>query len=177
MVTKDFYVEANLEKLDEVAYLNSAVLQEPDSLNPDWLSKHGWICVPVEEDGPYEDKAINELVSAGRTLGVEWVYATLAEPLINSVPLFNVRLTHDGLRAFRKQCSMFCYLLITPTPLFGILCTKEDYTIYAGTKEVVEVLLAKTVDEARADFRSYAADWSGEHGTYLLKIAEGLANI
>jgi hypothetical protein len=125
-------------------------------LNQDWLEKHGWVAVPVEDAGHLTeeqiDRIVDALMSAGQNSSLALNFLDLPDSLPES---YELRISTDDFSAFNAECGIFRFLLTSPELSWAISCN-EWFNIFAGPVALVEQMLGKSMHRARGEFLDYA---------------------
>lgn len=139
----------------------------PWHLNTDALA--GWEAVPVEKGRHLDEPEAEALARAWREAGHEHCYAVATEPVEPRPQVYRMETTTEGLLKFSEECAGLNYILLPPDASSAVLCTSEDYNLYAGPADFVRRALGTDIEAARAVFREYAADewWEG----HMLEVA------
>jgi hypothetical protein len=105
------------------------------------------------------------------------VYALALEPLKNHERVFFASSTSDGLREFQRTCSHFNYALSAPDASAMVICTTDDYLVYAGSRPFVERCAGAGEAAALQSFREYADDpmWPQNLRRHLQSVYTTLA--
>jgi hypothetical protein len=161
---------ANADVVRQLEAMAAQVFDEPWHLRAAWIIDRGWIVVPVEKGRHFEEDDAARTARAMRGFGYEQCYAVATEPMDDDPHAYSVPATRDGLIDFSRTTAGLNFILIPQDLSFAVLCTSEDYNLYAGSRDFVELALGTDVDSARAQFREIAADewWQGR----LLQVSE-----
>jgi hypothetical protein len=73
------------------------------------------------------------------------------EPLV-----YRVQTTNDGLHEFNRACAHFNYCLCDPDFSSVVICTTDDYLVFAGTPEFVHAACGAQGTETHTAFGEYA---------------------
>lgn len=86
------------------------------------------------------------------------LYAVPLEPCPDQWPVYSMPATAEGLQGFQRACAHFNYALCTPDALSLVLCSTDDFLVYAGTRTFVERCVGADEASAFNAFFEYAAD-------------------
>ena len=90
-----------------VAEMMLADEYKEDDFRPDWILKHSWKAVPVEDGNHFTDEEIAIMVPALQNAGYRDCVAVATEPLDPFPPCFQLAITPDDLREFNRECGCF----------------------------------------------------------------------
>jgi hypothetical protein len=159
-----------------VAEMTLADEYEEDHFRPDWLRKHSWKAVPVEDGNHFTDEEIAIMVPALQRKGYHECVAVATEPLDPFPSCFHLAITPDDLREFNRECGLFRFLLMEDTRSWAISCN-ELYNLFAGEQSLVEAMLGIPIEEARKRFLTFAEPLAKGDPEYpLLKAAQHYAH-
>lgn len=146
------------------------LVEKPWHLNPDWIANKKWIAVPMEKGRHFEEEEAKTISHALLFFGYTECFAIATEPMGDYPHCYLVPPTKEGLLDFSKECAGLNFILVPENMSFAILCTSENYNIFAGPSDFVEKAIGTNIAAARAKFREVASDewWEGK----LLEIAE-----
>ncbi|HEX8337818.1 MAG TPA: hypothetical protein VF621_13870 [Pyrinomonadaceae bacterium] len=141
----------------------------PWHLSAEALARGGWEAVPVEKGRHLEEDGARALARALTEAGHGHCYAVAAEPLGEHPSVYRAEATAEGLLKFSEECAGLNFVLLPPDASAAVLCTTEDYNLYAGPPAFLRRALGRDTEAARAAFREYASDewWEGR----LLEVA------
>lgn len=145
------------------------LIDKPSHLNTDSIAKKRWVAVPVEKGRHFEEDEVEIISRAIQVLGYTECFA-IATELIGEYPrCYRIPMTKEGLIDFSQECAGLNFILVPEDLSFAILCTSEDYNIFAGPLRFVESALGVDLSTARMKFREVASDawWKGR----LLEVA------
>jgi len=148
----------------------------PYQFSDDWIRKHGWKVVPVEDNCHFSPEGITVLVAALRNAGYSECFAVATEPLDPSPACYQLSVSEADLLEFNKECGPFRYLLTSEDRTWGISCN-EWYNLFAGPPELLEAMLGKPVEDARAEYLSFATAIAKEPDEPLLQVARHYAGL
>jgi hypothetical protein len=141
--------------------------------NPQWIKKHGWKVVPVEDTGHFSDRQIAALVVALQGYGRCIAIATESvEP--DGVPAYSLAISEEEFRSFNAECGLFRYLLTDAKRSWAIACS-EWYNLFAAKPELLESMLGKPVAKAREEFLTFATLLAKRPDEPLLRVAKRYA--
>jgi hypothetical protein len=141
----------------------------PWDLDTEQIARAGWVAVPAEKGRHVEEEEAPALARAMRDAGHEYVYAVATEPMGEHPSAYRVGATAAGLLKFSDECFGLNFVLVPADASFAVLCTTEDYNLYAGPADFVRRALGTEIEAARAAFREYASHewWEG----HMLEVA------
>lgn len=138
--------------------------------NDKWVKQQGWKVVPVEDASHFSPNEIATLVAVLREAGYRECIAVATEPLDPAPACFQLAVSEDDLRAFNKECGLFRYLLTDEGRTWAISCN-EWYNLFGGQSRLLEAMLGKPIEEARAEYLSYATALAKKPDEPLLQVA------
>jgi len=139
----------------------------------DFLSKEGWLVVPVESGQHFDKHDAERIAKAATLLGQAKLRAVLLEDLRDVMDHLEVDATEDGLVLFSRECAHFNFALLPEDRSFAVICTTNDYYLVAGSRRFVEAATGKEATEARSDFRRFACGdgWSAADKKQLVEVS------
>lgn len=152
----------------------ATALDESCHFTPDFLSKEGWLVVPVESASHFDEHDAERIARAATLLGQTKLRAVLLEHLREARDHLEVDATEQGLLLFDRECAHFNLALLPEDRSFAVICTTYDYYLVAGPRRFVEVATGKEVSEARSDFGRFARDdcWSAPDRERLVEVSQ-----
>jgi hypothetical protein len=133
------------------------ILDDLWALNLDWVRVQRWTVVPTHRGRHFEADEAARTALAVQHLGAGQIYAICTDgPGVCNY--FILLPTSAGLTAFDRQGAGRNFLLTSEDLSYVILCTSEDYNLYAGPQGFVEECLGTDVQTARQRFREGATD-------------------
>ncbi len=158
-----------------VAEMMLADEYKEDHFRPDWILKHSWKAVPVEDGNHFTDEEIAIMIPALQSKGYHECVAVATEPLGDFPSCFRLAVTPGDLREFNRECGLFRYLLTEESRSWAISCN-ELYNLFAGEQSLVQALLGMPIEEARKRFLAFAEPLAkGDPDYPLLKAAQHYA--
>lgn len=85
-------------------------------------------------------------------------YAVVMEPLRRPVPVFRGSASRAGMHAFQKSCAHFNYVVRAPDISALVICSTDDFLVYAGSSAFVETCAGGSVAASVRSFLDYAND-------------------
>lgn len=160
--------------LQKLAAMIADVTDPPWHLKPEWIVKQGWVAVPVEKGRHFEANEAETVSQALQALGCTECLAIATEPMGEYPHCYRVPCTKEGLLDFSHACAGTNFVLIPEDLSWAILCTSEDYNVFAGPLALVESALGTDISTALARFRAVAADawWESRLLEVLKKYTE-----
>jgi|GEM_PF-3283269 len=171
-LTEDIMIERALELADQV-------LLHRDSFREDWLKQNDFVVAPVEGHGPiledeldllsgvlregkiFECLAINvefKYFDEGQNLSFreyEQIHPFKAPEGVGRVTIaYILNANREGIHGFAAECLHLSHLLFDIRLRFAVLCSHEDYTLYAGPREMVERVIGMSIKRAQREFRT-----------------------
>lgn len=140
----------------------------------DWIHREGWKVVPVESGMRFSEEDIHQLVPALRQAGFVECLAVATEPLDPMPSCYRMSITEEEFREFNRTCGLFRFLITDETRAWAISCN-EWYNLFAGKPELLESMLGKPIEEARAEYLSFATALAKEPDEPLLQVAKHYA--
>jgi hypothetical protein len=142
-------------------------LQDSLTLNLDWIRAQRWTVVPTPSGRYFKRNEAARTARAIQRTGAEQIYAICLQGY-GERDSYVLAPTTAGLIAFSDTVPGLDYFLTSENESYIILCTPEDYNLYAGPQGFVEACLGTDVQTARQRFREGATDPWGD----LLAVAE-----
>jgi hypothetical protein len=159
-----------------VAEMTVANEHEEYHFRSDWILKHAWKVVPVEDGDHFTEEDIATIVPALKNAGYRDCVAVATEPLGPMPSCFEVAITADDLREFNRECGLFRFLLTEKTRSWAISCN-EWYNLFGGGEPLLEAMLGVPIEEARRRFLAFAEPLAkGDPADLLLKAAQHYAH-
>jgi len=154
------------------------LLDGQDDFNVEHVRKLGWVVVPVESASHFDDRDILLIEAAAAALGCSNCLAVRIEHL-DEPKCYAVALSREDLADFSQQCGLFKYMLLTPEPLFAVLCTTEDYFLVAGPEEFVSAAVGGSIRDAQNAFQRFASDTAWPLGArkFYQAVSERYSNL
>lgn len=121
----------------------------------EWVTEQGWKVVPVEDTAHFAPEEIQRLVPALRNAGYSECVAVATEPVAPGPEVYRVPVSEEGFRSFNAECGMLRYLLTVEDRSWAISCA-EWFNLFAGPPALLEEMLGKSIEAARAEFMDYA---------------------
>jgi hypothetical protein len=124
-------------------------------LADEWIRQHGWKVVPVEDTAHFAGEEIRLIVPALQGAGYSEAIAIATEPVDPGPACYPVPISEEGFLEFNRECGMLRYVLTSEDRRWAISCG-EWFNLFAGPADLVEAMLGKPIEEARAEFRDFA---------------------
>lgn len=159
------------------ALVREMTLTDPNQsykFNDEWVHRRGWKVVPVEDTCHFAADEIATLVPVLRRAGYSECVAVATEPLDPAPACYRLSISEEDLREFNKECGPFRYLLTDEDRAWAISCN-EWYNLFAGKPELLEAMLGKPIEEARAEYLSFATALAKKPDEPLLEVAKHYA--
>jgi hypothetical protein len=159
----DFAVVRDTRVIDAIDARLAGMLDPPWHLHLAACQARGWQVVPREKGRHFESNDAALVVAAAAKANTTRCYARAAEPTGEYPGCYQFAPLLGGFLAFADECATLNFAIVPDPFAFLVLCTSEDYNLYAAPVELLEILLGSNVPDARARFRAYAADpwWKG----------------
>jgi hypothetical protein len=124
--------------------------------DPDWLQKHRWVVVPVEDTGHFAEEEISRIVAVLGSHGHLTCLAIGAHDWLTPLPTsYELAISVDDFRAFNAECGIFRFLLTDAACSWSISCN-EWFNLFAGPPAFVEQMLGVPIQQSREEFLEYA---------------------
>lgn len=136
-----------------------------------WLRKREWKVVPVEDGNHFTAEDIHVIVPALRDAGYRECIAVATEPVASLPACYRVSVTEEDFHNFNKECGLLRYLLTDEERSWAISCN-EWYVLFAAKRGLLEDMLGKSIEKARAEYLRFATTLSHQPDELLLKVAE-----
>ena len=150
---------ADTQGVRQAKGLIADLIDGPWDFNREWLLRNRWVAVPVESSDHFDEDAIGRLSAALQVAGHNECLAVATEPLENIPFCFRVSTSAEGLRALNKAAWFFNFVLFPEDCSCALLCTKSEYYLIAGPKDLVISALGTDLETARLAFRASVEDW------------------
>ncbi len=135
------------------------LVEAPDTIRMEQLSSLGWVAVPVESAGHFDEADAQNLTRALASLGQEACLAVITDEVPQADSVFRLPVTQDGLLEFSTELGHLNSVLIPETNSgFVVLCSVDDFFIVAGPEPLVRLVFPQGINSARVAFLSYAND-------------------
>jgi len=146
------------------------LVDAPWHLKTEALARRGWIAVPAEKARHLTEAEARALARTLREDGLEHCYAFATEQTGIHTSVYRVEASVAGLLKFSGECAGLNFIVVPADVSCAVLCTTEDYNVYAGTADFLRRALGTDIDAARTSFLEYASDewWEGR----LLEVAQ-----
>ena len=146
-----------------------AAIERPWHIRPEFAARKNWLVVPVEKGRHFEPDDADRVARAMRSAGASSCFGVATEPTGPDPCCYAVPPSAAALLEFSDIFAGLNAALLPRDVAWLVLCTTEDYNLYAGPEAFVSACLETTVDRARAAFAKVAADpwWEGR----LLTVA------
>jgi hypothetical protein len=129
----------------------------------EWVRRHDWKVVPVEDASHFAPEQIADVVTALRAAGYCECVAVATEPLDPAPTCYWLSVSEEDLQNFNKEWGAFRFLLTDADRNWAISCN-EWFNLFAGPSGLLEAMLGKSIEDAREVFLEYASLLaSGQH--------------
>jgi hypothetical protein len=161
------------------ALVREMTLSDPNrsyEFKDEWVRSQGWKVVPVEDASHFSPDEIATLIAVLRGHGHNECIAVATESLDPAPACYQLSVSEEDLQAFNKECGLFRYLLMDDDRTWAISCN-EWYNLFGAQPKQLEALLGKPIDEARAEYLSYATALAKKPDEPLLQVATHYATL
>jgi hypothetical protein len=160
----------------EIARLQALVgqvIDRPNHLSLDWLTRQGWDAVPTESASYFVERTASRLANACQLLGQTECYAIATEPVKNAPLVYRLSTETDALLEFGEMAYPMLYVLVPENLEFAVLLT-PDYELVAGPHPFVVSVLGTTVAEARSHYAAFFTSdkWSDENRHWFESVIQ-----
>jgi hypothetical protein len=146
------------------------MLDEPDEVSLEWLRKHRWAAVPMED--VIDRQAAEWISEATESISLREAVAITTESGVHT-ECFKVPLSTDGLTDFERSLHLRYFALFPEDREFLVLHEANYYYIVAGTPEFVERAGGGSIEQMRKRFVAYALEHKSEsERNWLLSVAK-----
>jgi len=130
----------------------------PHMLRADIIHEKQWQLAPIETGLHIDDALAEKLIGIASLSKITTIYAIETEGL--NVPFgFEVPLTREGFDQFNYQCAGFNYLLVPRSEAFALLCSTDDYLLFAAPENLMKIGFPEGLEKMIAAFvETYASD-------------------
>ncbi len=120
-----------------------------------WLRRE-WKVVPAKSEyGHFRPEEIERIVQALNLAGYTECLAVATEWLDPLPSCYEVAISSEDFRNFRRECGLLGYLLMDEARSWAISCYGK-YKLFAGPAQMLEMLLGTTISVARKEFGEFA---------------------
>ncbi len=166
---------SNPKELLRYQKLVDAITVNECDFDPQWIKKHGWKVVPVEDTGHFAAGQIATLVAALHEAGYDQCIAIATESVEpDGVPGYSFPVSEEEFRNFNAECGLFRYVLTDAKRSWAISCS-EWYNLFAGKPELLESMLGRPIAKAREEFLNFANLLAKGPDEPLLRVAKHYA--
>lgn len=142
--------------------------------NPEWVHQKGWKVVPVETGMSFSEEDIKNIVAGLRESGLSECFA-IATEVLDPLPIcYALEITEEDFREFNRNCGLFWFFITDEQRSWAISCN-NNYNLFAGKQELLESMLGKPIEEARAEYLSFATALAKGSDDPLLRVARHYA--
>jgi hypothetical protein len=142
----------------------------------DWVRNHGWKVVPAESAARIPRVDIPRLVRVLSEAGYRKCVAVATEPLGDMADCYLLSVDEGELRELNRTLGIFRFMLTDDRHSWAISCS-EWYNLFAGKPELLEKLLGKSIEEARAAYLEFASELARSPDEPLLRVAQHYAGL
>jgi hypothetical protein len=136
--------------------------------DPAWLRHHERKVVPVKSEyGHFSPEEIERIVQALNLANYTECLAVATETLDPLPRCYDLAISSEDFRNFRRECGLLGYLLMDEARSWAISCYGK-YKLFAGSAQMLEMLLGTVIPVARRDFAEFAKSLDGDltHAPY-----------
>jgi hypothetical protein len=101
-------------EIEQLKRLKDGLVEAQAHLRADWLVNKGWVGVPVESAGHFDQADVRLLSRVFEDVNIERLVAIATEPLNESPNCLLLETSEAGLMEFSSECSHFNFLLTPP---------------------------------------------------------------
>ena len=121
-----------------------------------WIQSRGWKVVPVKSEyGHFSPDDVERIVPALNAAGYTECLAVATERLDPLPVCYQVAVSKEDFRNFRRECGLLGYLLMDDDRGW-VISFYGKYKLFAGPASLLEKLLGTTISAARKDFAEFA---------------------
>jgi hypothetical protein len=150
--------------------------QEECEFDPEWVRTQGWKVVPVESAARIPPADIPRLVGVLSGLGCKRCVVVATEPLGDMPNCYLLSVQESELRELNRVLGVFRFMLTDENRSWAISCN-EWYNLFGSTPELLEKLLGKPIEEARAEYLRFASELAHSSDEPLLRVAKHYASL
>ncbi|HEU5352047.1 MAG TPA: hypothetical protein VFU55_10660 [Terracidiphilus sp.] len=143
---------------------------------PEWVHQKGWKVVPVETGMSFSAEDIKNIVAGLQRFGLSECFAIATEELDPLPICYVLEITEEDFREFNRNCGLFWFFLTDEQQSWAISCN-NNYNLFAGKPELLESMLGKPIEEARAEYLSFATALAKEPDDPLVRMAKHYADL
>lgn len=149
----------------------AAAVESNLDVRGDWLAQGDRIAVLIPNSGHFSQEQAERIASAMRSCGHGHCFGADVEDMPKIEGRWRVSATTDDLLAFSQETAVVSSALTPEDGSFLILCTFDNYSIVAGSRQFVELACGGDIAAARAAFREYIFEISETPVDWLQNIA------
>jgi hypothetical protein len=123
------------------------------------VRKEDWVAVPTQNSCHLNKGDRERLAVTYADVRQDAIWAVAMEELLQEPRVYRVRATEEGFAEFSYRCGLFNYALCSQDLSSLVICTTDDYTVYAGSPEFVGRATGGSVQEMFEGFRAYCAEF------------------
>jgi len=161
------------EKIASLRSLIDDIVEEEIHISKRWIEANNWAVAPIES-GLYLSQLADEWLSEAAQMmqcNQLWAISTESE----TAEHHRVPAHRAGITSFRRECSVYHYVLVPENRSFIVLYTKEDYVLIAGPANFVTKALGASIAASRRQFMERYADdlmWPPKVREFLISVAK-----
>lgn len=154
--------------------LISEMMADRSQFRSEWVHDKGWRVVPVETGMSFSEDDIKNIVSGLKGFGCSECFAIATEALEPLPMCYSLEVTEEDFREFNRECGLFWFLITDDQRSWAISCN-NTYNLFAGEPELLEAVLGKSIEDARAEYLSFATSVAKEPDEPMLQVARHYA--
>ena len=171
----DFEEVEDPGEIDQLLGRSSALVQRSASGVFGLRRVLGWQAVPKESQLFFGAIDRELLAGACASIGLQELYAVALEPDPRRARSSVCKLpaSPSGLARLNRECSGFNYLVCPSDLSFVVICSTDEFLVYAGSPQFLERTLGTSLPNALGAFREFAQapHWRAEERNMLLTVA------
>jgi hypothetical protein len=154
--------------------LVSEMTADRGQFRSEWVHDKGWKVVPVETGMSFSKDDIKNIVSGLRGFGHSECFAIATEALEPLPICYSLEITEGDFQEFDRECGLFWFLITDEQRSWALSCN-NTYNLFAGPPNLLEAMLGKSIENARAEYLSFATSVATEPDEPMVQVARHYA--
>jgi hypothetical protein len=145
------------------------LIEDPSAFRLSSLKQKGWLAVPTTKEGRLFRSEFEYIVGEAGQLRCTRLYAIPLDFDEGAEYCVEMDISIDDFDDFYAEYGFCNFLLFPDCQKFAILSTVYDYNVVAASKEVLERILRRKVEDMEADFQDFADSLDTENGSDFVR--------